>query len=318
MQAKLKCGGFFYCPRGAKEITVNYTKPALSFEQQADQLLALGFQTDRKRLVETLSRVSYHRLSAYWYPFVLPDKSFTTDATLDRVWRCYTFDRQLRLLMMDAIERVEVAVLRTLMVEHHTLACGPFGCRNSKNFRPEFAGDGHQRMVDELDQAASRSQEPFVHQFRAKYTSEPGLPLWMAAEVASFGTLFTFFRYIHFQDQKHIASQLGLPANVLQSWLFCLNYIRNLCAHHSRLWNRELAIRPLIPNLKNAPEWHLPLSPDNRRTYAVLTLLRCLLRRIAAQSHWAERLHELLKNYPDIPLHLAGFPNAWESSPLWN
>ncbi len=139
----------------------------------------------------------------------------------------------------------------------------------------------------------------------------------MAAEIASFGTSFTFYRYLNLPEQKKLAGQLGLPANVLQSWLFCLNYIRNVCAHHSRLWNRELGIRPLIPDRKNAPEWHSAMTPDNRRTFAVLTLLRWLLRRIAPQSRWPERLRDLLKNYPDIPLNLAGFPATWDTSPIW-
>ena len=296
---------------------MKYTKPALSFEQQADQLLSRGLQADRARLIEILGRVNYYRLSAYWHPFKRPDGSFAPGTTLDEIWRRYTFDRQLRLLVMDAIERVEVAVLRTLMVEHHARKYGPFGYRDAKNFRPEFAGVAHQRMVDEIDQTASRSREPFVDHFRTKYYSETGLPLWMAAEVASFGTLFTFYRYLHLSEQKHVSSKLGLPANVLQSWLFCLNYIRNLRAHHSRLWNRELGIRPLVPDRKNLTEWHVPMTPDNRRTFAVLTLLKWLLRRIAPQSQWADRLHGLLKNYPDIPLNLAGFPSAWDSSPIW-
>ncbi len=307
----------FYCRDCVGEAGVKYAKPALSFEQQADQLLNRGFQADRARLIETLSRVSYYRLSAYWHPFKRPDESFAPGTTLEKVWRRYTFDRQLRLLVMDAIERVEVAVLRTLMVEHHARKYGPFGYRDARNFRPEFAGLDHQRMVDEIDQATSRSREPFVDQFRAKYTSEPGLPLWMAAEVASFGTLFTFYRYLHLPEQKQLSGQIGLPANVLQNWLFCLNYIRNLCAHHSRLWNRELGIRPLVPDRKNLPEWHVPMTPDNRRTFAVLTLLKWLLLRIAPQSQWANRLRELLKNYPDIPLNLAGFPSTWDTSPIW-
>lgn len=307
----------FYCRDRGGEAGVKYAEPVLSFEQQADQLLGRGIQADRHRLIETLSLVNYQRLSAYWHPFKRADGTFAPGTTLDKIWRRYTFDRQMRLLVMDAVERVEVAVLRTWTVEHHARRYGPFGYRDAKNFRPEFATSDHQRLVDEIDQATSRSREPFVIQFRTEYASEPGLPLWMAAEVASFGTLFTFYRYLHLPEQKQLSGKLGLPANVLQSWLFCMNYIRNLCAHHSRLWNRELGIRPLVPDQKNMPEWHVPVSPDNRRTFAVLTLLRWLLLRIAPQSQWANRLCELLKKYPDIPLQLAGFPAAWETSPIW-
>lgn len=296
---------------------MKFTKPALSFEQQADQLLRRGLQGDRARLIEILSCVSYYRLSAYWHPFKRSDDTFTPGTTLELIWRRYTFDRQLRLLVMDAIERVEIAVLRTLMVEHHARKYGPFGYREAKNFRPEFAGAVHQRMVDEIDKATGRSSEIFVKHFRRKYSSEPGLPLWIATEVASFGTMFTFYRHLHFLEQKSLAGRLGLAANVLESWLSCLNYIRNVCAHHSRLWNRELAIRPWIPDRRHAPEWHVPATPDNRRAFAVLTMLRWLLLQIAPHSRWADRLRELLRNYADIPLHLAGFSLGWETSPIW-
>ena len=137
----------------------------------------------------------------------------------------------------------------------------------------------------------------------------------MAAEVASFGNLFTFFRHIHYQEQKFLASQLGISAKVLENWLMCLNYVRNLCAHHSRLWNLELAIKPVVPD--NDPDWLAPVPLDNRWTYAALTVLRWLLRKIAPESGWQIRLKELISEYPDIPLNHAGFPDAWELSPIW-
>jgi abortive infection bacteriophage resistance protein len=294
---------------------MKYTSTALSFEQQADQLLQRGLQAHRAKLIKTLRQVSYYRLAAYWHPFRLPDETFKPGTTLEVVWRRYRFDRQLRVLVMDAIERVEVCVLRTLMVEHHAGKYGAFGYRDARNFRPEFAGLKHQRMVEEFDREANRSREPFVEQFRQKYPGEAGLPLWMAAEIASFGTMFSFFRHLHFAEQKHLSHQLELHAKVMENWLFCLNYIRNLCAHHARLWNRELAIRPMIP--ADDADWLTPVLPDNRTAFAVLTVLRWLLRKIAPESGWADRLKKLLSEYPDIPLRYAGFPNAWETSPIW-
>ncbi len=289
--------------------------PALSFEQQADQLLKRGLQADRARLIKTLRQVNYYRLSAYWHPFRQSDESFIAGTTLEMIWRRYRFDRQLRLLVMDAIERVEVCVLRTQMVEYHALKYGPFGYRERKNFRPDFSNDNFQWMLKDIDQSAKRSREVFVKDYFAKYTSEPGLPLWMAAEVASFGNLFTFFRHIHYQEQKFLAAQLAISAKVLENWLMCLNYVRNLCAHHSRLWNLELAIKPIVPD--NDPDWLSPVPLDNRWTYAALTVLRWLLRKIAPDSLWKDRLKELLLEYPDIPVSHAGFPDAWETSPIW-
>lgn len=115
-----------------------------------------------------------------------------------------------------------------------------------------------------------------------------------------------------------LAHHFNLYTPVLESWLHTLLYIRNLCAHHARLWNRELAIRPKIPAYRHHPDWHQPTSIDNTRVFAVLTLCRFLLEEIAPQSEWQTRLVALLNKYPDIPLVSMGFPRRWEESPIWN
>ena len=81
---------------------MRYTKPPLTFEQQADQLLTRGLVTEREILIARLSEVNYYRLSGYWYPFRKPDAdAFEPDTTLDLIWDRYVFDRQLRVLVMD-------------------------------------------------------------------------------------------------------------------------------------------------------------------------------------------------------------------------
>ena len=112
---------------------MKYTKPALSFEQQAQRLLDRGLiAPDKATLVRYLSVVNYYRLSAYWYPFkridpVSGDEHFAPGTTIELIWQRYTFDSHLRSLIMDAIERVEVTILRTRMVEQFTLRHGSFG-----------------------------------------------------------------------------------------------------------------------------------------------------------------------------------------------
>jgi len=95
----------------------------------------------------------------------------------------------------------------------------------------------------------------------------------------------------------------------------------NLCTianlHYARLWNRELAIRPKIPDKRHHPNWHQPTSIDNTRVFAVLTLSRFLLQEIAPQSEWCDRLFALLDKYPDIPLIAMGFPTRWKELPIW-
>jgi abortive infection bacteriophage resistance protein len=301
---------------------MRYTKPALSFEQQAQRLIDRGLIADKATLVAHLSTVNYYRLSAYWYPFkrinmATGAECFAAGTTFDVIWRRYAFDRQLRLLLMEAVERVEIALLRTRLVEQFTIQHGPFGYVQRSSFRPEFLPDDHTRLLTEIDEAVNRSREEFVQRFRKKYTDEPHLPLWMAAEVLTFGQLFTLYRNLNRTEQQVLAKPVDLFPPVLESWLHTLNFIRNACAHHARLWNCELPIRPLIPRSRHDPDWYTPARFTNDRVFVVLTLLRYLLRRIEPQSRWQERLERLLKIYPDVPIREMGFPENWLECRIW-
>jgi len=266
--------------------------------------------------------VNYYRLSAYWYPFKQVDASigeerFAPNTSFEIIWRRYTFDRKLRLLVMEAVEQVEVTILRTRMVEQFTLLHGPFGHCDIKNFNPRFLPEAHVRLMSELDEAVKRSSEEFVGRFQRKYSGESHLPLWMAVEVMTFGQLFTLFRNLHRSEQQKLAKVFDLYPPVLVSWLHTLNFIRNTCAHHARLWNRELSIRPFLPDARHHPEWHIPETFDNRRVFAVLTLLQYLLVSIDSQNDWKTKLEALLAEYPELPLNWMGFPKKWHACPLW-
>lgn len=297
---------------------MRYLKPPLSFSDQAQRLVQQGLVvSDLNQLIERLSTVSYYRLSAYWHPFKQADDRFLPGTTFETVWRRYTFDRHLRLVTMDAVERIEVAILRTRLVEQFTLLYGPFGYRALHNFHPNVRPNTHNRLLQECDEGFRRSNEIFVQHFRTKYTSEPYPPLWMLAEVMTYGQLFTMYRQLRNQDQKAIARSIGLQAPVLESWLHTLNYIRNAVAHHTRLWNRQIPIRPRMPDQRHRPEFYTPLPIANDRMFGVLSLLRYMLSQVAPQSQWTQRLISLLDDYPDIPRLSMGFPEDWRDYSLW-
>jgi len=136
---------------------VKYAKPPLTYEEQADQLLQRGLVADRTLLINRLHCVNYYRLSAYWLPFKQPDNTFAPDTTLEAVWRRYTFDRQLRLLVMDAIERVEIAV-RTRLAYELAHRYGAFAQLDVRAF-PGIPAAVHQRLLDELHENALKSSE---------------------------------------------------------------------------------------------------------------------------------------------------------------
>jgi abortive infection bacteriophage resistance protein len=309
----LKRGGFSLYGVGGQ--TVKFTKPALTYEQQADLAISRGFVADKAELIERLRAVSYYRLCAYWHPFKRADNSFEPGTTLESVWRLYTFDRQLRLIVMDAIERVEIA-LRCRLAYELTHQFGPFAQLDPAAF-PGIPPHEHQRLLDLLHENVLHSREAFVEHFRRTYDEFPDLPLWAAVETTTFGQILTIYRNCGKHIQRDIATGFHLTGKVLSSWLLTLNYIRNLCAHHARLWNRELALKPLIPYDRHDARWHGPNPIQNNRVFVVLTLLRTLLVGSAPHTRWRERLYNLFDRYAEIPLKAMGIPDNWRDHALW-
>lgn len=294
---------------------MHFTKPATTYEQQAALIRKRGMIADSAVLVERLRSVGYYRLCAYWYPFKQPDETFATGTSFDVVWGRYRFDRQLRLAVMDAVERAEVAI-RTMLLTELALAGGPFVHLDPARF-PHASPATHQKFVDSLRDAALHSNEAFVAHFRATYDEFPDLPIWAAAEIMSFGTMLTLFKMSPSRVQKAIARRYGIGGPVLLSWLLTLNYVRNVCAHHARLWNRELALKPLIPYAHHDARWHEGSPVSNNRVFVVLTILNYLIQQIAPQSGWRRRLFDLFDRFPEIPLNHMGIPDEWRTHPLW-
>jgi abortive infection bacteriophage resistance protein len=217
---------------------------------------------------------------------------------------------------MDAIERIEVAV-RARIVTDHTAGYGPFGYVDS-NTLPNIEVERHCRLLKQLRSEVRRSKENFVRHFCKIYGSNHhDLPLWMASELMTFGATFTLFRGVNDDIKKDIARDYGIPDRVLESWLRALNAVRNICAHHGRLWNRELGYKPMIPRASKQPQWHNPIRIENNRVFAIVMILKHMMNRIAPQSHWPQRFEQLLEHYPDIPRHPMGFKDRWQQCPIW-
>lgn len=294
-----------------------YAKPPLTLDEQADLLLHRGMAGDRSVLVERLRTVNYYRLSGYWYPFrQLPGDSFRPGTTFDAVWDRYVLDRKLRLVVMDAIERIEVAV-RTLLAYHHAhRSQSPFAYADDPAALPGLPPDQRQRFLDSLREETRSSSETFVKHFRTKYgTDHSFMPIWMATEIMTFGCLLTFYRGATSDVRRAVAAELGIHDTVLESWLLTFNTARNICAHHARLWNRQLGIKPKIP--ERNPEWHHPVEVPNERIFGILTISRYCLARLAPEDHWPDRLRALLAEHPQVPGRSMGFPPNWQTCPIW-
>jgi abortive infection bacteriophage resistance protein len=213
-------------------------------------------------------------------------------------------------LVLDAIERVEVAI-RTAITYRIAHAYGAFGHTNPGNFSPNF---GHARFMDELTAEERRARETFATHFREKYTSEPHLPVWMATELLSFGTVSKLYGALAPRLRQGIAAEYGVDEQFLRSWLHALTYLRNVCAHHKRLWNRQIAIRPRFPSRSRT--WPHQVT-DNARLYGMLVVLRHMLRVVSPGCGWRERVWVLLDSHPAVPLDAMSIPTEWRTFELW-
>ena len=303
-------------------MTIPYEKPALTFDQQLQKLADRGIEIpDRSLARQQLSLISYYRLSAYWYPFRVRDEQgrvtnrVRNGVRWDDIIELYEFDRRLRLLVMDAIERVEVAV-RTQLTYHFAHTYGPFGHVLPDSFRDWFGARAHSRWIDKLREEAANATEAFITHYQEKYDGFPDLPVWMLTELMSLGSLSFWYTGLENRDKRAVSAHFNLHYKRLEKWLHSLTVIRNICAHHSRLWNRQLAVKP---DQQPEPEWQPPLTPRNDRIFYVLLMLRQIMRCDGNGDDWAASMDALLEPIcaNDEWREAMGVPENWKRHPLW-
>jgi abortive infection bacteriophage resistance protein len=301
---------------------MEYLKLSLTVDEQADQLIARGLVAEKTELMKRLSAVSYYRLSGYLHGYREKEgNNYHEGTNLTEVWSRYCFDRRLRVLVLDAIERIEVAV-RTQTIYHFSHIHGPFGHCVEENL-PNLEVKQYIKWRESLEIESSRSKEIFKKHFFKKYgESHQNLPIWMVAELMSMGSLLTLYNGSDSAVQKNVAKHFDLPDALFLTWLRSLYAARNICAHHSRFWNRELGYPPGLPNKNKFPQWYEKDADGNNlfknnRCGIILMILREMLHKISPSSQWHKRVTELFSEYPDIPLHSMSLPDEWQSHALW-
>jgi abortive infection bacteriophage resistance protein len=275
---------------------------------------------DRDYAINWLTHSSYYRLSAYWLYFEHPKKltgpRFKVGTTFERVTALYEFDRELRRLTFKGTEHLEVALrgnwayqLGQLDHGHSYLDAALY------KDRAEF-----HRNLAKLANGVGRSSETYIKHYRDNYDVPALPPVWMVAEMMSFGELSRWYSNIKDRSLRNkIADPLGLTETVLVPLVRHINDIRNTCAHHGRLWNRGFR---MPPKLAEKPQ-HLNESLDltarqaGLRIYNGLTMLAYVIGNISPTTTWHSELIELLISHPENALHEMGFPTDWRDRPIW-
>jgi abortive infection bacteriophage resistance protein len=327
-----------------------YSKPHLTHQQQLALMVDRGLVCpDETGATSLLKTVGYYRLSAYVYPFreLMPfdrnlDKGipqpYRSDAVRDGItfndiealWR---FDRKLRLLCLDAIETVEIGLrsrlayvlgMRDPFGHVHRASLDPTACSQPARRDGQAAdGDAFDQWLAQYNRLKhdARSEDYVVH-YQRKYDGD--MPIWIAVEFFNFGALSRLFSLLNKTDQNSIAKDVGISGGpLLAAWLRDINYIRNVCAHHSRLWNRQPTYKPgkFNPAQVSSDLVHAARMEPRNKVYIHLAVLAYLVRSLDPRQNWPLTMRTHMKKFPRIPGISPetdmGFPPDWVDAPLW-
>jgi abortive infection bacteriophage resistance protein len=298
-----------------------YTKPSIDIKQQVSQLITRGLIIKDTSLAERyLSNISYYRLAGYWWPMQSNNivHTFKPNSTFENVIAIYNFDQELRILLFDVIEKIEIG-FRTRLIHHLAEEISPWWFEDVSNFKDP---DNHVEILGAIDKELLKTKEVFIKEHYKKYDTDTRRPpCWKTLEIASFGNNSKLYSNLlpSIKAKDLIAKELGTVNHTfLPSWLQSINQIRNLCAHHSRLWNKNLPGRPrLLPKPPN--EWlkNVPPVNEHHMLYVHLCCMKYLLNRIHPGNQFATKLSDLLSKYPNIDPNALGLKPNWEYEQLW-
>lgn len=275
---------------------------------------------DENKAIEFLKINHYYRLSAYFIPFQYSKNSdqkddFKGNVSFEDTTALYLFDKELRNLVFSYLSELEI-ILRAQISHIHSKKYGPFGyIENAFSLKRELRINGNFLFYDFISQVnkeKDRASEDFIRHIKEKYKIDD-LPLWALVEILSFGALSKFIKLMQKDEQLELMNFLNIASlkiNVFENWIETLSYIRNLCAHHSRLWNRKLVKK--FKSDKN--HTFLNKEVENNRIFFAISIIAILLKDFPIKQEF----ENLLKKYPNIDKKSMGIPQNWTNLFPWS
>lgn len=311
-------------------------KPPMSLVEHLVLLERRGMTLDRREAERWLTVVGYYRLSGYWYPYRRLEAHGRSDAFIDGtrfedVAALYEFDRKLRTLLFDGLERVEVALRSAL--SRHLATLGAVAYLDSSHFRDGF---GHDRWLQtarsRVDRAARHN--PAIKHHREVYGGDA--PVWVLMDVLDFADISRLYEGLGVQAQWIIAAALGIRIDLdalssrqsekarkthpLVRWFEQLSIVRNACAHHGRVWNRSFT-PAATAGLRTVPGLAALPVGQSEQVFGAVAVIGTILRACSPGSTWAQKMARLIREeglpIPGRRPAELGFPENWELLSLW-
>jgi len=319
----LKCVGLFFAymftphtHNTSMESLPHFMKHYMAETDQVTLLKNRGLIVpDETNAVLYLESIGYYRLSAYMYPFLkVPKEShrYKAGTTFQQILCLYRFDKKLRMLLLNEIEKVEIAIRRSIMNVPAQMTGDIYWLTNPLHFANQRT---FQETKNAIDREYAKSTEEFIKHFKNSYC-DPYPPSWILGELLTMGNVNMVYRNLKADKiRKRISNYFGLQPIVLESWITSLTLLRNACCHHSRVWNKVNSILPVLPKRIDNP-W-ISLQTNPQRVYFTICIIKYFLDIISPDNDMLAKMHALFSNYPEIDLAALGFPDKWESEPLW-
>lgn len=287
-----------------------YPRHTLSLTEQIEWLRSRGLDVpDAERAMRYLSHIGIYRFCTYTRGIHNPlSGRFLTGTTFDQVLRRYIFDRQLRLLLLEALERVEVAV-RAHWAYQLSQKYGSEAYLEADLFAKE---DFYRQDLEKLKRDMDQSSDGV---FKGHWP-----PVWVVCEAMSFGSLSRWYGNLRSNAlKKAVARDLRLDAPVLESAMHHLTVVRNLCAHHARIWDRNFSITLTVPRgqMGRVLAARLLTGRAQQKIYNTFILLDVLMNIVNPRSTWSSRILLLLEAHPELMMYM-GFPEDWKNLEPWS
>lgn len=292
----------------------DYNKAPFTYEQHLALLESRGLIiTNREQAKKFLQQVNYYRFTAYCIPYQNPHDVFIAGTTFDIIVTLYQLDEALRDAVFAMITPIEIFI-RTRMSYELSHKWGTFAQYDTAMFQDQTR---YAEWLAELENTIKYSKEPFIEEYSNKYNGFPRLPLWIACEVMSLGNLSTFYSILRREARELICSPVNINHEVFKSWLHTITFLRNICAHHSRLWSRSFSIRPLIPN-KN-PKW-MTIAFNNKKVFASVAIMEWICKEAGLPMCNVGPVYEIMRKIASLDPRfegLMGVPKGQKISLCW-
>ncbi len=322
-----------------KNTSNTYDKPHLTFEEQVEHLKSNGLNIPNEAYaIKKLSHINYYRLSAYSLTFQYPKKTtkegfFYEGTEFKEIIKLYNFDAKLRRILFGALETIEVYI-RTQITYRHSKEYGAFGYLDKNNFN--CTEEDFDEIIADIKKESKRSDEKFINHFKTTYGTTD-LPLWSIVEVLSFGTISRIFTAMKQSDKVIVCENLPITHKIFKRWIHSLTILRNICAHHSRAWNRELRVPFAIPpsnslfdplrkitktkfkeEVDGALIYEDKEFDNNNSIFFALSVMKYLFDSIGEEVDFITEIKQLLATHPEVDLKAMGFIDGWENLDIWS